>query len=291
MWRDGGRRRCRRRQRRSPGGSCRWRRRAAGAGQVPAAGGGQGRRLRGLAGPGPGARGGIAPVGDRAVRARRAGGVRRGAAHAAHELAVHCPPGGAAAIPGRRAAAPGAGQGAVHCRGDQRLPRAGGRAAHGGAADAHDGAGLPRGGRRADPRRPARCPGPGRDRAVRRPRRGRPRPAGTGGARPFPLPRPAAGRGPVRRDRADLRRRRSGPPEPDEPADHRAGRRDRAAPPGYIPAAGDVAAGLRGPARPATAFMHAAGITCSQRLGDLVAGLEPASEAGAVTLLGATRRR
>ena len=38
-------------------------------------------------------------------------------------------------------------------------------------------------------------------------------------------------------------------------------------------------------------FMHAAGITCSQRLGDLVAGLEPASEAGAVTLLGATRRR
>jgi integrase len=34
-------------------------------------------------------------------------------------------------------------------------------------------------------------------------------------------------------------------------------------------------------------FMHAAGITCSQRLGDLVAGLEPAGEAGAVRLLGA----
>jgi hypothetical protein len=37
-------------------------------------------------------------------------------------------------------------------------------------------------------------------------------------------------------------------------------------------------------------FMTAAGISCSQRLGDLVAGLEPAGEAGAVRLLGATRR-
>jgi integrase len=37
-------------------------------------------------------------------------------------------------------------------------------------------------------------------------------------------------------------------------------------------------------------FMHAAGITCSQRLGDLIAGLEPAGEAGAVRLLGAARR-
>lgn len=37
-------------------------------------------------------------------------------------------------------------------------------------------------------------------------------------------------------------------------------------------------------------FMHAAGISCSQRLGDLVAGLEPASEAGAVRLLGGARR-
>ena len=36
-------------------------------------------------------------------------------------------------------------------------------------------------------------------------------------------------------------------------------------------------------------FMHAAGITCSQRLGDLLATLEPASEAEAVTLLGGTR--
>jgi integrase len=37
-------------------------------------------------------------------------------------------------------------------------------------------------------------------------------------------------------------------------------------------------------------FMHAAGITCSQRLGDLLAGLEPAGEADAVRLLGAALR-
>jgi len=36
-------------------------------------------------------------------------------------------------------------------------------------------------------------------------------------------------------------------------------------------------------------FMHAAGITCSQRLGDLLATLEPAAEADAVRLLGAAR--
>ena len=38
-------------------------------------------------------------------------------------------------------------------------------------------------------------------------------------------------------------------------------------------------------------FMRAAGISCSQRLGDLVAGPEPAAEAEAVQLLGAARRR
>jgi integrase len=37
------------------------------------------------------------------------------------------------------------------------------------------------------------------------------------------------------------------------------------------------------------AFMHAAGITCSQRLGDLLAGLGPGDEAGAVALLGGQR--
>ncbi len=36
-------------------------------------------------------------------------------------------------------------------------------------------------------------------------------------------------------------------------------------------------------------FMHAAGITCSQRLGDLLAGLEPGSEQQAVVLPGAAR--
>jgi integrase len=36
-------------------------------------------------------------------------------------------------------------------------------------------------------------------------------------------------------------------------------------------------------------FMAAAGITCSQRLGDLIAALEPAGEAQAVALLGGTR--
>ncbi len=36
-------------------------------------------------------------------------------------------------------------------------------------------------------------------------------------------------------------------------------------------------------------FRHAAGITCSQRLGDLLAALDPADEATAVALLGATR--
>jgi len=36
-------------------------------------------------------------------------------------------------------------------------------------------------------------------------------------------------------------------------------------------------------------FMRAAGISCSQRLGDLLAGLEPAGEADAVRLLGARR--
>ena len=36
-------------------------------------------------------------------------------------------------------------------------------------------------------------------------------------------------------------------------------------------------------------FMHAAGISCSQRLGDLIAGLEPGDEAEAVRLLGTSR--
>ncbi len=38
-------------------------------------------------------------------------------------------------------------------------------------------------------------------------------------------------------------------------------------------------------------FMHAAGISCSQRLGDLVAGLEPGDQAEALRLLGGIGRR
>jgi integrase len=38
------------------------------------------------------------------------------------------------------------------------------------------------------------------------------------------------------------------------------------------------------------AFMHAAGITCSQRLGDIITTLEPAGEAEAVEMLGASAR-
>ena len=37
-------------------------------------------------------------------------------------------------------------------------------------------------------------------------------------------------------------------------------------------------------------FMPAAGISCSQRLGDIIASLEPGGEAEAVALLGAQRR-
>ena len=47
-------------------------------------------------------------------------------------------------------------QGPLPPGGDRRVPRAGGRPAHCGAADAGGGAGLPRRQRRADPRRPAR---------------------------------------------------------------------------------------------------------------------------------------
>jgi hypothetical protein len=36
--------------------------------------------------------------------------------------------------------------------------------------------------------------------------------------------------------------------------------------------------------------MAAAGISCSQRLGDLIAGLEPGDETDTVRLLGGTRR-
>ena len=106
-----------------------------------------------------------------------------------------------------------------------------------------------------------------------------------------PLPRPAAGRGPVRRDRAWS----AGGADP--------GRRNITNP---LITALDGGAGLPrldtsrlratwladcAELLGLATFMHAAGITCSQRLGDLVAGLQPGGEAEAVRLLGGTRRR
>ena len=81
---------------------------------------------------------------------------------------------------------------------------------------------------------------------------------------------------------------RPGPPEHHHPADPLAGRRDRAAPAGDQPAAGDLAGDCAGLLGLAT-FMHAAGITCSQRLGDLLATLEPAGEARRSGCSGGTR--
>jgi hypothetical protein len=110
---------------------------------------------------------------------------------------------------------------------------------------------------------------------VRRRDRGRARRSAAHRAGAGPLPRPAAGRGPGRRNltnplvialdggavlpRLDTSRLRA-----TWLAD---------------------CAGLLGLAT----FMAAAGISCSQRLGDLVAGLEPGGEADAVRLLGAVR--
>jgi hypothetical protein len=109
-------------------------------------------------------------------------------------------------------------------------------------------------------------------------------------AGPFPLPRPAAGSGPVRR--GGLVTGGAGP-----------GRRNLTNP---LVATLDGGSGLP---RLDTSrlratwlrdcaahlglatFMAAAGISCSQRLGDLVTGLEPAGEAEAVRLLGAARSR
>jgi hypothetical protein len=51
-------------------------------------------------------------------------------------LRVHRPAGGAAPVPGGPAAAPGTRQGPVCASGSRRLAGTGGRAAHGGAADA-----------------------------------------------------------------------------------------------------------------------------------------------------------
>src|SRR5262249_14019825 len=60
--------------------------------------------------------------------------------------------------------------------------------------------------------------------------------------------------------------------------------------PGPPPLAATRPAQTPAPVGPAT-FMHAAGITCSQRLGGIIAALDPAGgEQHAVTLLGGTAR-
>ena len=261
----------------------------AGAGEEPAVGGGQARRLRGAAGPGADTGDGVASVGDRTVRAFRAGAVAGSAPDAAHQPAVHRPPGGPAAVSGRCAAAAGTGQGPVQPGGDRRLPGTGGRAARHRAADAGCRAGLPGRGRRADPRRPARCPRQGRDRPIRRAGGSRPRLPPADGAGAGALSRAAAGRSALRRGRAGLRRGRSRPAEHHEPADHRAGRRGRAAPAGHQPAARDLAAGLRGAAR--AGHVHGRGrdqlLSAARRPGHRAGA---AGEAAAVLLLGASGR-
>ena len=185
-------------------------------------------------------------------------------------------------LPRERAKAPYGG-------GDRRVPRAGGRSAHGGAADARGGAGLPRGGRRADPRRPAR-----------RPRRRRRAACGgvvvtVRGARARNVPVLARYQGRLL-DAA----RFSGDGLVCGGAEH--GRRNLT---GRLVASLDGGGGLPrldtsrlratwlagcGELLGLATFMRAAGISCSQRLGDLVAGLKPGGEAEAVRLLGAARQ-
>ena len=76
---------------------------------------------------------------------------------------------------------------------------------------------------------------------------------------------------------ADLRRPRPEPAQRYLPASLPAGRRCRAAGPGHLPAALDLAGGRRGPDRPAR--VHARRRDhLSQRLGDITAGLDPGSE-------------
>ena len=262
----------------------------AGPGQEPFVGSGQARQLGDPARPGAGAAGAAAPERDRAVHRARAGPVRRRAADAAHQPAVHRPQRGAAPGPRRRGAAPRAGQGPVCARRDRRLPGISRCPAHGRPSSPGRRAGLPGRRGRPDPIRPAHRPRHRRRAALRRRARACARRAGAPGrAGPGPLP-PAADRGcRVHRRGVPDRRHSARAGQHHQPADPIASRRDRPAAPGHLPAARHLASRRRGPARPATAFMHAAGITCSQRPGDLLADLEPAAGADAVRLPGAAR--
>ena len=228
----------------------------AGAGEEPAVGGGQARRLRGI-----GLGLDLAPevllhpsVAERFTRC--APGL---SAVARRTLRTNLRFIGRRVVPQpvsrRSAAAPGTVRGALQPGGDRRVPRPGGCPAHGGRRMRAAGLVCPGAGRRADPRRPARCARCRRGLPVRRGRGRRARLPAACGAGAGPLPRPAAGRRGVRRDRADLRRGRPGPPEHHQSADHRAGRRERTAAAGHLPAARDLA----GPGRRAARAGHVHG--------------------------------
>jgi hypothetical protein len=283
------RRRSAARRRALPG---RWRarrRRPPGRGRTRCCGRRPGLRRSRPAGAGAGAGGAAAPVGDRAVRRVGARAVRLGAPDAADQPAVPGPAGGPGAGTRGRGAAPGASQGALQPGGDRRVSRAGRCPAGTVAADARGRAGLPgRRRRRPDRYGPARRPRQRRRLPLWRGDRRGPRCPAPGGPGAGPLPPAAARLGGVRRVRAGHRRGQRRAQEHHHPADPVAGRRDPAAPAGGLPAADDPADCARLPGL-ATTFMHAAGITCSQRLGDLLAALEPTDEATAVTLPGASR--
>ena len=223
--------------------------------------------------------------------ALRAGAVRRGAAHAAHQPAVHRPPGGPAAGTRRMCRCRGSGPRSPTARrrspGISRwrtpsppLPR---RMRAAGLVCLGAGAGLIRADLRAVRGTDVICRSGGVIVAVR-------------GARPRAVPvlsryhgrLLAAAR--VRRDRAGQRRDRSRPPEHHHPADPVAGRRGRAAPAGHLPAARHLAGRLRAdcsawprsctpPGSPAPS----GSATCSP-------AWNPPGSSDAVRLLGAARR-
>ena len=117
----------------------------AGAGQEPAVGGGQARRLRGRAGPGGGAGGAAAPVGQpsgspgarRACPAVARRTLRTNLRFIGRRVVPQLYPADLP-LPRERSKA------ALQPGGDRRVPRPGGRPAHQGAADAGGRAGLPR---------------------------------------------------------------------------------------------------------------------------------------------------
>ena len=191
-----------------------------------------------------------------------------------------------ALAPGGRAAAPRAGQGPLQPGADRRLPGAGGRAAHRRAADAGSRAGLPRGRRRADPRRPAR-----RARHRHHPPVGRGHRRGRAAPRPRAVPVLARYHEPLLAAAGFAGEHLvTGGTSPQ--------RHNITNPLTCSLAGGSGLPRLEGSRLRATwlaevaellglaTFMHAAGITCSQRLGDIIATLQPGSDADAVALLG-----